>query len=129
MNTLNILSTVVLVLIAAGIIQRKTPSRHWPLMTLAFLLDFGIVLYLELTRDAIDTTLSGPPPMLIFHIFVSGLVFILYLVQFYLGYRLLTGKLVSSSSHRIVGISFGLLRLMNYVTSFVIPLSLAAAVS
>lgn len=123
MSTLNILSTVVLVLIAAGIIKRRTVSLHWPLMLSAFLLDMGMVLYIELTREAVKTTISGPPPMLMFHIIVSSLVLVLYLVQFSLGYRLLTRKVLNSNFHLRVGITFVVLRLVNYITSYIIPLT------
>ena len=129
MNTLNILSTGVLVLIAAGIFKRKTASWHWPLMGLAFALDMGMVLYIEITREAIKATVSGPPPMLMFHIIVSSLVIVLYLVQFYLGVQLLTGKAVSPASHRNVGITFIILRCINYITSFVIPMAAVAEYS
>ena len=100
---------------------------HYPLMLTAFALDIGMVLYIELAREAIKTATSGPPPLLMFHILISCLVIVCYLVQFYLGWRLYTGKSTSSRAHLATGILFCVLRLTNYVTSFMIPVTVAAA--
>ena len=125
MNILNILSTLVLLIIAGGIIKRRTARIHYPLMLTAFALDIGMVLYIELAREAVKTATSGPPPLLMFHIVISCLVIICYLVQFYLGWRLISGRSTSSRSHLITGILFCILRLTNYVTSYMIPTTVA----
>ena len=129
MNILNILSTLVLFIIAAGIMRRRTPKVHYPLMLTAFTLDIGMVLYIELAREAVKTAMSGPPPLLMFHIVVSCLVIVCYLTQFFLGWRLLKGKSTNRRAHLITAILFCVLRLTNYVTSFMIPTTLAGAAS
>ena len=120
---LHILSTVVLLLIAAGVYYRKRTRLHLGLMTSAFVLDVALVLWIEITRHAIEKTVSPSHhigALLWFHIAVSVGVLVAYVWQIQLGRRLLRGLAAARGLHLKLGATFCTLRLLNYVTSFLI---------
>ena len=120
MNALNAISTIVVLIIIAGLWKRKDRALHYKLMVLAFIIDMGMVVYIEFMRGAVETAVSSPPPLMLFHIFVSVMSIVFYLVQFYLGWRLFKGKVTSTKTHMYCGILFCVFRLSNYVTSFMV---------
>ena len=123
MNLLHVISTLVLLLIAAGVATRKRTRLHLKLMTAAFILDVLLVLYIELTRHAVERAAAPDKhftPLLWFHIAVSVGVLVAYVWQIQLGRRLLQGVVASRGLHLRLGITFCTLRLLNYVTSFMI---------
>ncbi|MEM9445136.1 MAG: hypothetical protein AAGA18_07260 [Verrucomicrobiota bacterium] len=117
---LHIISTVVILLIAAGIYYRKNLKLHYKIMGAAFVLDVALVLYIEFTRHAVEQAINPVGALLMFHIIVSVLVLVAYLVQFELGRRILKGMVATKSLHIQIGITFVSLRLANYITSFMI---------
>ncbi len=117
------ISTLVLAIIAVGLIYRKRPEVHIPCMSLAFAIDIGLVLYIEWSRHAIETVgkeLTAPLPegLLLFHVAVSLLTLVLYGVQMFSGVKLFKGVGPGRNFHRNVGYGFIVCRLANYVTSF-----------
>lgn len=114
------ISFFVLIIIAFGIYYKKKRAVHYSLMGSAFVIDVALVLYLEFTRGAIDKAMNPSGPLLIFHIAVSVVAMLLYLVQFYLGYRFIKGRSGSIKMHRYCGITFVLCRVTNFVTSFMV---------
>lgn len=117
-------STLILLIIVYGLIKRKQPTQHVPAMSLAFALDVGLVLYIELTRHAINTvTDSVATPadnaFLLFHVSVSLITLLLYVILTFTGYKLLRGERAKYfAPHRYFAAAFLLFRLTNYVTSF-----------
>ncbi|MHB1327966.1 MAG: hypothetical protein ACYC2K_07165 [Gemmatimonadales bacterium] len=121
MSVLHLLSTVVLVLVGAGLYYRKRPRVHLGLMLAALAVDLGLVLYIEITRSAIETVRTAPlGPVLTFHIVASVLVLVIYLIQLGLGVRKLRHGMSSHLAHRYLGITFVVLRVANYATSYMI---------
>ena len=120
MSPLHFLSTIVLILIAIGIWKRKEPRAHFAAMLSAFIIDVALVLYIELTRHAVDSVTTQPGPLLLFHVAISVIVLAAYVFQLELGRRLLKGAVASRSLHIWVGVTFCSLRLVNYITSFYI---------
>ncbi|MEM9400014.1 MAG: hypothetical protein AAF984_07370 [Verrucomicrobiota bacterium] len=117
---LHIISTFVLVLIALGIYYRKNKRWHMRYMISAFVVDVLLVLYIEITRQAVDQAITTLSFLLRFHITASVLTLVAYIVQFVLGFALInTGKNLRMA-HITVGISFVVLRLTNYITSYMI---------
>lgn len=115
----HLVSTLVLVLIGLALYFRRQPRRHAGLMRLAFALDLGLVLYLELTRQAVETALGGGSSWLLpFHVIVSVGAALGWAAQLWLGARLLKGKQVLRARHVQVGVFFLVMRLANYITSF-----------
>ncbi|MBL9139147.1 MAG: hypothetical protein JNK85_24985 [Verrucomicrobiales bacterium] len=119
MTVLHLISTGVLVLVALGLGFRRRPPVHRAFMLSAFTVDLLMVLYIEFTRHAVGKAVATTSPILRFHVVISTLVLAAYLVQLVLGWRLSRGP-GRRVWHVRIGISFVVLRLTNYVTSFLI---------
>lgn len=133
---LHVISTLVLFALAAGIYFRQRPEIHMKVMTGAFVTDLALVLYIELTRQAVETVVTQVKPFIWFHAAISLTVLVLYVVQLVLGGRLLAARAASLVSggqitdrnhtaqtrhmHRFLGMTFCAFRLANYVTAFMI---------
>jgi len=117
---LHLISTVVLLLIAAGVYFRKSMRVHLRLMLAAFVVDFSLVIYIEATRHAVEKVAHHTGWLLWFHVAVSVAVLIAYVAQIQLGRRLLQGIVTSKNVHIRLGMAFCTLRLLNYITSFMI---------
>lgn len=120
-------STLVVFLIFLGWKFRKRAEIHIPLMASAFVLDLGLLLYIEFTRHAIETirvdiVSAADEKLLYFHVLVSAIMLVLYFIQIGTGIRLARGHAVSRAFHRNSGYAFILCRLLNYVTSFFVPI-------
>lgn len=114
---LKLISVFTCVLIFIGICYRKNRKRHVPIMLTAFTIDVAMVLYIELTRHAIKTSLHPPHPFVTFHVCISVILMILYLVQVWVGFKLYRGGTMRSF-HRKMAVAFVIFRLANLVTSF-----------
>ena len=125
---LHALSTLVLVLIAGGVMSRRHPERHVPLMTAAFVLDVVLVFYIEATRHAVEKAVGPAAPIVWIHALASTAVLGLYAAQIVMGRRLQAGRASSRRAHIVVGLSFVLLRGFSYVTSYMVVAPAAAAV-
>ena len=119
MSTLQLLSTMVLALIAAGVATRQRTRLHMSLMIAAFAIDLALVVYIEVTRHAVERV-GASRPIVWFHVAVSVAVLVLYVVQLTLGRAMLTGRATSRRLHAALGITFCLCRGINYVTSLVV---------
>lgn len=117
---LTILSTLVLILIFFGVMNARKTRIHIPVMTVAFLVDLALVLYIELNRGAIEQAVEGVGGLLLFHILVSTMVLVLYIVLIALGLRVYRDKPQLIVWHRRLAYLFIVGRLVNYVTSFYI---------
>lgn len=87
-----IVATVAWLMLCIGIRHRYNRSRHVPLMLGGIALDYALVIYLELTKDAIATaasfTLTGLQQT---HVAVSLTAMLLYLPVMFLGVMLYRG--------------------------------------
>lgn len=119
------ISTFSVLLIAAGLVALKRGQirGHAWLMTAAFVVDVGLVLYIEVHKGALAQAgqaaraLEG---LLLFHVIISVVAMALHLMQLVLGWRMLAGKSAPRWLHRWGGIAFCVFRLGNYVTSFMV---------
>lgn len=114
------LSTLVLILISAGVYYRRKPRIHLRYMLSAFVLDVSLVLYIEISRHAVEKVVHHTGLLLWLHVLVSVAVLTAYVAQIQLGRRILNGFVASRSLHIRLGLTFCTLRLLNYVTSFMI---------
>lgn len=129
MSTLHVLSTLVVALVAGGVLTRSRTAVHMRFMTAAFVIDLGLVLYIEATRHAVERV-AGPAGSLIwFHAAVSTSVLLLYVAQLTLGRRMLAGRTSARGLHAALGVTFCLFRLTNYATAFMVSAALAAPAS
>ena len=117
---LHLASTLVLLLIAAGIYYRKTTHVHLKLMWAAFIIDVLLVISIEVTRHEVEVIAHHARPLLWFHVALSILVLAAYVKQIQLGRAILAGFPASRQLHLTTGMTFCTLRLLNYVTSFMI---------
>ena len=118
---LHTISAVAILIIAIGLYQRKRNQKlHWRLMVLAFAIDISLVLYIELTRQAIEQVVSRVDSLLIFHATISTGVILFYGAMLVLGRRLLRGDQNPRIWHRRVAILFCTLRLTNFITRFMV---------
>jgi hypothetical protein len=113
-------STLVLLILVAGILLRRRRGIHIPLMMTAFSLDLASVLVLEFSRGAIKKAISAPPPLLAFHVTVSVFALVFYGVMFVLGERVRKGAVQLRPWHRRAAWLFGACRAANYVTSWMV---------
>lgn len=116
-------STIAVILILLGWKFKKRAEVHIPLMASAFAIDFALLLYIEVTRHAIETlqtdiTTAADEKLLYFHVLVSAVMLVLYFVQIGTGIRLAKGHAMSRAFHRNAAYAFLACRLLNYVTSF-----------
>lgn len=115
---LHLISALVLGLIAAGLWFRRTPRLHLRFMTAAFIVDVGLLLYIEGTRAAVAQVAASTAPIVWVHAAISTLVLVAYVMQIVLGRRTLAGMATSRQAHIVLGLTFVALRSLNYVTSF-----------
>lgn len=116
-----IVSTVVLLILLAGYLQRFNRKRHIILMSSAFVIDLGLVLIIELQRHAVEKVVAQQVSSLtLFHAGISLVVLLLYVTMIYLGRGIVLGKPYAREHHRMVSTVFIAFRLTNYVTSLLI---------
>lgn len=113
-----LVSTGVILLLAYGLYQRHNRKIHIPVMFTAFGIDLALVLYIELTKGAVEQAIDGPTPLLGFHILISLITVLLYIALIILGVQVLQGKQERIVWHRKLAYVFIACRLVNYVTSF-----------
>ena len=108
-----------LVLIVAGLWQRRNPRRHILLMGSAITVDLSLVLYLELTREVIEKTMEPMSGILIFHISVAVILLFLYAGMVVTGIRnYKTGG--RTRRHKWMAPVCVLFRVTIFITSFLI---------
>lgn len=120
------ISTFVLLLIALGWKFRRQAGLHIVIMSIAFIIDFALLLYIELNRHAIahvshSIMTAQSDSLLYFHVTVSALTLVLYIVQITSGIKLFKGWVPSRKFHQRSAMLFIACRLLNYATSFFIP--------
>lgn len=90
-----------------GLTQRFNRVRHVPLMLTAISTDISLVLYLEVTRHAVEKAASFTLGLLAqTHIALSTVALLLYFPVLYFGWLLLKGR--ASPRQRILHIRFAL---------------------
>lgn len=118
-----LISTFVLILIALGLKFRHNRTRHIALMLAAFFIDFGLVLSIELNRHAVEKLVLQQVPMFtVVHALISLTVLVLYVLQMVFGFKLLKDQPNARSVHKKLGMAFIVMRLLNYVTSLMLPM-------
>jgi hypothetical protein len=108
-------------MLGVGLTQRlRRPRLHRTLMLVSFATDLVLVVYIEVTRHAVERVASRVQPLLWVHAGISLAVLACYVVMIGAGRGLLAGRGGARSVHRRVGAAFCVLRSLNYVTSFLL---------
>ena len=115
------ISVLIMACIATGLYFRKRNRRvHVTLMITAFVSDVALVLYIELTRKAVEKVAASNRPLIWVHASISLAVIACYVWMILLGTQLFKGREASRGWHRNVGITFCMLRGLNFVTSLML---------
>jgi len=115
------IATVAWLCLVLGVLNRKKRKKHVPLMLTGITLDFLLVLYLQVVRDAIqkaaEFSLSALQQT---HIGFSTLALLLYFPVLYLGSQLVKGKGTprTKSLHVRIALSAFLFRTLGFVFMF-----------
>jgi uncharacterized membrane protein YozB (DUF420 family) len=108
-------------LIGLGLFRRHDRKIHPKIMKAAFVVDISLVLYLELTRGAINRASQLASQLLTFHVSVAVLTILLNVVLLWSGWRILQGEDQRQGFHRKLALFFVLARITTFLTAFLIP--------
>lgn len=105
--TLNMyIATSAWLLLVLGVLNCRNRRKHVPLVGLALALDLGLVLYLQLTRNAVQTAVGETLSVLErVHVGLSTLAVLLYIPTILLGIKLLRGDERVRYWHRRIALS------------------------
>lgn len=117
----DLVSFFVLVVIATGLSQRRDRTRHIPLMALAFVVDLGLVLYLELTRSAVARASELASQMLSIHVGFAITTLVLNIALIASGVAIAKGKPGLRKWHKRLAALFLFCRISTFLTAFWIP--------
>lgn len=110
-----------LLVLATGLALRRDRHKHPPLMAAAFVIDLGLVLYLELTRGAIDRAAGLASPVLSVHVGFAVTTLVLNIALVASGVALWRGAGGWRGWHRRLAGVFVVTRLATFLTAFFIP--------
>lgn len=102
--------------LVAGVFMKKRNALHMSWMTFGFALDLGLLLFIELDRDAIKAALGPMDFWLGVHILVALVLVALYPMTLWSGAKVSAGMPVSK--HRRLAISFLVMRFLLAVTAW-----------
>ena len=117
-DLLRILNVLVFILLLIGFANRRQARIHVPIMVTSFVLDMLMLIYIEVTRHAIEQAVGETNLTMKVHIAASLVVVILYVGQIITGIRKKRGR--SSRWHGKAGVVFLTARFVNLVTSFLV---------
>ena len=117
---LHIISTIVLIVITAGLVARRHRRVHLTLMAAAFVTDLCLLVYIEASRHAVEKVARGVGALLWFHVAISVAMLACYGAMIFLGLGIFRGTRTSRTTHRNIGMAFVVFRLLNYITSFMV---------
>lgn len=117
---LQLQSFLVILLLSVGLAFRKQPKRHLPLMLTALCIDFALVVEVELFRHVLGTLEKIPGNSLStnIHILVATATALFYIGMVYTGIRLWKGQGHLRKTHRRMGWTTFVLRILTLITSF-----------
>ena len=111
---------MVVLILFAGFLLRNRRRIHIPLMIAAFTIDLGLVLTIELNRGAIKKAISGPSPLILFHVLMSLTALVSYVAMATLGNAVRNDEERWRPWHRRVAWILGGSRMANYITSWML---------
>lgn len=115
------ISFLVLLVLVVGLALRRDRSKHPPIMVGAFVADLALVLYLELTRGAIDRASQLASQILTVHVAFAVTTLVANIALLVTGYRIYSGKAAGRTTHRRLAWLFMICRVATFLTAFLIP--------
>ena len=125
-TVLHAISAAILLLLGIGLWFRHNRNVHPKIMFTAFVADLLLLIYIELTLQAVEKVVGVVKVaddvgiILWVHVAVSAAVMGLYVAMIVLGRKLLAGNTAVRTTHRNLAIIFVVMRLANFVTSFMV---------
>ncbi|MBT6842794.1 MAG: hypothetical protein HOA17_03230 [Candidatus Melainabacteria bacterium] len=118
-----LLSPISVILVALGLMARKDPSKHVPLMLSAFAVDFILLIMIEFTDHAVEVVVEEVqnPDMnmfTIFHASISTVLLLLYFALIYTGFARLKDRTKFVQLHKMLAYAFIIFKLTNFITAF-----------
>jgi uncharacterized membrane protein YozB (DUF420 family) len=116
-----ILASFSWILLATGIFFKSKRRIHVPLMLSGITLDFSLVAYLQITKNAVDKVLNDSMDLLmLLHVGSSTIALILYLPVLYLGFSLLRRprNLATVNIHKKVALTAFFFRTLGFILMF-----------
>lgn len=124
-NGANTASLVITVALVVGTLLRFNRKVHPPLMVTCFLADLGLVVWLEVTREAVETAAGNMSPLMAVHIALAVAMLVLYAAMLIGGIGLLraapdadTGK--ARRKHRMGAVAFFAVRIAVLATAVMV---------
>jgi hypothetical protein len=113
-------SLFIVLLMTWGLVVRKKRQLHVKIMSIAMIWDVLLILQIELSRSAILKASKAMTNTLALNVHVSIAVatVVLYGFMVYTGRKMLKGDVQVRRSHRVLGYSTFLMRILTFVTSF-----------
>lgn len=113
-------STLIVLLMIVGVIQKKNRNLHVKIMISAIIWDVLLILQIELSRGAINkaSKVAANPTILTVHIALAITTVLFYILMFYTGQKMLKNDMTIRGKHKAFGITTLLLRIATYITSF-----------
>ena len=118
LSPIELISCGICALLVIGVLNRRRKRVHIPLMVTAFVSDVAMLLYIEISRNAIETARTSMGPLMGVHIALSVAVLVLYVGQIVTGIKKARGK--SRPWHGKAGIALLLCRFGTLITSFMV---------
>jgi len=116
---LHLLSSLVVLAIGTGLwFRHRNPRYHMPIMLACFVADVSLVLWIELSRHAVETVVKSIKPIVLVHAGISLTTIVCYVILLGLGFGLFRGNSRLRLWHKRVGMTFVTFRLLNYATAF-----------
>ena len=113
------IATVAWGLLVIGYLFRKQRQLHVTLMLSGIAVDLSLVLFLEITRDAVQTALGSDVSLLEYvHIAASTGAVICYIPTLYFGWKLLGGEIKYRKAHVRVAVIALALRTIGFIFMF-----------
>jgi len=115
---IHLISILVCVLLIVGVLNRRRKTVHIPLMATAIGIDLAMVLYIELTRGAVQAAEERMGLLMIVHIAISVAVLVLYGIHIWTGIKKARGH--SGPTHGRIMYATVSLRVLNLITSIMV---------
>lgn len=115
-------STLIVGLMIFGVMKRRQRSLHVKTMVSVIVWDILLVLQIELNRGALAKAVGVAKNywLLNFHVSIAVTTVIIYFALIMTGRKILAGNNEIRTNHKKLGFSALILRLITYITSFMI---------
>lgn len=118
-------STLIVILMFAGVYFRKIRNRHVKIMSTVIIWDVLLILQIELNRSAIakaaDAVMEVSNKMILnIHVSIAVATVILYVFMVITGRKILKEGLDFKPKHKMLAFGTVTMRVLTYVTSFMV---------